>query len=357
MQTKPAYLILENGMVFCGKSFGYQAEASGELVFTTAMTGYLETLTDQGFYGQLVVQTFPLIGNYGVISQECESKGTSPAAYIVRDICQEPSNFRSEGALDVFLSENKIVGIYDIDTRRLTRVLRKEGTMMAKIVSELPADMDALKAELAAIKPCNAVAAVTCREASTVAPENPAHRVVLWDFGTIDSIAAELTARGCEVITVPADTTADAIAAYNPDGIVLSNGPGDPMANPAIIAEIGKLAEKKLPMFGICLGHLMLAVSQGAVSEKMLHGHRGSQPAVRTSDKRVFITSQNHGYALAEDKLPEGIETIFRNGNDGSIEGVAYKNIPAFSVQFRPGSAGGPSATDFLYDQFIDMMA
>ena len=166
-----------------------------------------------------------------------------------------------------------------------------------------------------------------------------------------------LTARGVEVISVPASATAEEILAYNPDGVVLSNGPADPMANPAIIAEIAKLAEKKVPLFGICLGHLMLAVSQGAVSEKMGHGHRGGQPAVRVSDKRVFITSQNHGYALKADSLPENIEVTFTNGNDGSIEGVEYKNIPAFSVQFRPGTAGGPSATDFLYDKFIGMMA
>lgn len=357
MNMKPAYLILENGMVFCGKSFGYEAETSGEVVFTTAMTGYLETLTDQGYYGQLVVQTFPSIGNYGVISQDLSSKGTAPAAYIVRDICQEPSNFRCEGALDVFLNENKIVGLYDIDTRKLTRALTRDGAMNAKITYALPEDIEAVKAELAALKAPNAVAAVTCREAVTVTPENAKHRTVVWDFGALDDIAAQLTARGSEVITVPAGTTAEEILAYNPDGVVLSNGPADPMANPAIIAEIAKLAEKKIPMFGICLGHLMLAVSQGAVSEKMGHGHRGGQPAVRVSDKRVFITSQNHGYALKADSLPEGIEVTFKNGNDGSVEGVEYKNIPAFSVQFRPGSAGGPSATDFLYDKFIGMMA
>ncbi len=356
MQTKPAYLILENGTVFCGKSFGYAAETSGEIVFTTAMTGYLETLTDQGYYGQLVVQTFPLIGNYGVISHDCESKGVSPAAYIVRDICQEPSNFRSEGALDVFLSENKIVGIYDIDTRRLTRILRTQGAMNAKITFTLPEDIEAVKTELSALKASDAVHAVTCKEPATITPENAAHRTVVWDFGASDTISAELSARQCEVITVPADTTAEQILAYEPDGIVLSNGPGDPMANPAIIAEIAKLAEKKIPMLGICLGHLMLAVSQGAISEKMLHGHRGGQPVIRLSDKRVFITSQNHGFALAADKLPETIEVSYKNGNDGSIEGVEYKNIPAFSVQFRPGTAGGPSATDFLYDKFIGMM-
>ncbi len=356
MQTKPAYLILENGTVFCGKAFGYESEAVGEIVFNTSTTGYLSTLTDQGYYGQFVVQTFPLIGNYGVISQECESKGVAPAAYIVRDICQEPSNFRCEGSLDIFLNKNKIVGIYDIDTRSLTKILRKNGTMNAKITYTMPEDIEACKSELAAHKIIGAVEAVTCKEVKTVSPQAAAHRTVLLDFGASDTIASELAARNCEVITVPAGTSAEDILAYNPDGIVLSNGPGNPMENPTIIAEISKLAKAGIPMFGICLGHLMLAISQGAKSVKMLHGHRGGQPVVRSTDKRVFITSQNHGYVLDADALPESLEISYKNGNDGSIEGVDYKNIPAFSVQFRPNAAGGPSATDYLYDKFIDMM-
>lgn len=356
MQTKPTYLVLENGMVFCGRSFGYEAETIGEAVFTTAMTGYMSTLTDQGYKGQLVVQTFPLIGNYGVVSHECESKGVAPAAYIVRDLCQEPSNFRCEGALGVFLNEHKVVGIEGIDTRKLTRVLRDNGSMMAKITYTLPENVDTVIAEIKAYKAPNAVSAVTCDEITTLTPDNAAHKVVLWDFGTSDSIAAALTARGCEVITVPASTKAADILAYKPDGVVLSNGPADPMANPEIIAEIKKLADVKLPMLGICLGHLMLALSQGAVSVKLPHGHRGGMPSIRLSDKRVFITSQNQGYTLDEAALPESIKATYKNGNDGTVEGVEYTDIPAIGVQFRPGSVGGPNATDFIYDEFIGMM-
>ncbi len=356
MQTKPTYLILENGMVFCGKSFGYEAEVMGETVFTTAMTGYMSTLTDTGYKGQLVVQTFPLIGNYGVVSHECESKGTSVCAYIVRELCQEPSNFRCEGALDVFLRENKIVGISGIDTRKLTRILRDHGSMKAKIAYELPDDIGTVTAEIKAYTAPDAVSAVTCGETTSEKPENASKKVVLWDFGASDSIKTALLARGCEVITVPAGTKSDDIAALNPDGIVLSNGPSDPMSHPDIIAEIAKITEKNIPMLGICLGHLMLAVSEGAKSVKLPHGHRGGMPSIRLSDKRVFITSQNQGYTLDEATLPENITVTYKNGNDGTVEGVAYKNIPALGVQFRPGTAGGPNATDFIYDEFIGLM-
>lgn len=356
MQTKNAYLVLENGMVFCGRAFGCEAETIGETVFTTAMTGYMSTLTDQGYKGQLVVQTFPLIGNYGVVSHECEKKGVAPAAYIVRDLCQEPSNFRCEGALGVFLNENKIVGIEGIDTRKLTRVLRDNGSMMAKITYTMPENVERVIAEIKAYTAPNAVEAVSCAEVSTTTPENVAHRVVLWDFGAVDSIANALTAHACEVVTVPAGASAEEILKYKPDGVVLSNGPDDPMKNPGIIAEIKKLADKKMPMLGICLGHLMLAVSQGAKSTKLPHGHRGGMPSIRLSDKRVFITSQNQGYTLDEASLSEGIKVTYKNGNDGSVEGVAYENIPAIGVQFRPGSSGGPNKTDFIYDEFIGMM-
>ena len=356
MQTKKAYLVLENGMVFCGRAFGYEAETIGEAVFTTAMTGYMSTLTDQGYKGQLVVQTFPLIGNYGVVSHECETKGVAPAAYIVRDLCQEPSNFRCEGALGVFLNENKVVGIEGIDTRKLTRILRDNGSMMAKITYTLPENVDSVIAEIKAYTAPNMLEAVTCSEVTSKGVENAAHKVVLWDFGAVDSIAASLSERGCEVTIVPASTKAEEILKYKPDGVVLSNGPDDPMKNPEIIAEIGKLADKKMPLLGICLGHLMLAVSQGAKSIKLPHGHRGGMPSIRLSDKRVFITSQNQGYTLDEASLPENIKVSYKNGNDGTVEGVTYESIPAIGVQFRPGSVGGPNRTDFVYDEFIGMM-
>ena len=356
MQTKPVYLILENGAVFCGKSFGYEAETVGEIVFNTGMTGYMSTLTDTGYAGQLVVQTFPLIGNYGMVSHECESKGTSLKAYIAREFCQEPSNFRCEGALGVFLNENKIVGVEGIDTRKLTRILRDCGSMKAKITYTMPADTDAVVTELKAYKAPSLLSEVTCKEIKETKVDNAAHKVVLLDLGAADSIAAALTARGCDVVTVPADTSAEAILGYDPDGIVISNGPGAPDAAPEIVSEIKKLADRKLPILGICLGHLMLAVSKGAKCVKLPHGHRGSMPSIRLSDKRVFIASQNQGYTVDEASLPENIKPTYKNGNDGTVEGVCYTDIPAIGVQFRPGSVGGPNATDYIYDEFIALM-
>ena len=357
MQSKPVYLILENGKVFRGKSFGYEAEAIGELVFTTSMSGYLETLTDPSFLGQIVIQTFPLIGNYGVIPSDFESKSPVLAAYIVRDICQEPSNFRSEGALDVFLKERKVPGVSDIDTRALTRIVREVGVMNAKIMYSLPENLDTVIDELHSFKIKDAVERVTCDKVEVTTPEEKKYRVVLWDFGSKENIRRQLLERGCEVVKVPASTTAEAIAAMKPDGIMLSNGPGDPADNPGVIAELKKLCEYKIPTFGICLGHQLLALAMGAKSNKLKYGHRGAnQPAIRRCDNRVFITSQNHGYEILADSLPEGASLSYVNGNDGTCEGVDYTSIPAFTVQFHPEAAAGPHDTEFLFDRFIAMM-
>ena len=356
MQTKPTYLILENGTVFCGRSFGYEAETTGEIVFTTAMTGYMSTLTDQGYKGQLVVQTFPLIGNYGVVSHECQSKPVAAAAYIVRELCQEPSNFRCEGALGVFLKENNVVGIEGIDTRKLTRILRDGGCMKAKITYTMPEDVGVVVDEIKAYTVPNTIAEVTCKEICKFTPDTPSKRVVLLDLGACDSIKDELLSRGCEVITVPAYTKAEDILAYKPDGVVLSNGPTDPAANAEIVTEIKKLADKNIPILGICLGHLLLALSQGAKTVTLPHGHRGGMPSIRLSDKRVFITSQNQGYTLDGASLPEYIKPTYKNGNDGTLEGVSYTNIPALGVLFRPGNVGGPNKTEFIYDEFISLL-
>lgn len=357
MRTKPVYLILENGKVFRGRSFGYEAETMGELVFTTSMSGYLETLTDPSFLGQVVIQTFPLIGNYGVIPSDFECKDTALAAYIVRDICQEPSNFRSEGALDVFLKEHKVVGVSDIDTRALTRIVREVGVMNAKITYSLPEQLDETLDELHGYVIRDAVERVTCKQPEIMTPEDKKYRVVLWDFGTKENIRRQLLARGCEVVKMPASSTAEEIVAMKPDGIMLSNGPGDPTCNPGVIAEMKKLCEYRIPTFGICLGHQLLALAMGAKSKKLKYGHRGeNQPAIRQSDKRVFITSQNHGYEILPDSLPEGASMSFVNGNDGTCEGIDYTSIPAFTVQFHPEAAAGPLDTEFLFDRFIAMM-
>ena len=352
---KKAYLLLENGDVYEGFAFGAEKEVIGELVFTTAMTGYLETLTDPSYFGQIVCQTFPLIGNYGVIPSDFESKKPALTAYIVREWCQQPSNFRCDGVLDTFLKKSNIPGIYGIDTRCLTKTVREYGVMNAAVKYSEPTDED-----LEALRPyriTKAVSSVTTAEPETFKADHAEYNVVLMDFGAKDNIRRELVKRGCNVTIVPGDTAAEEIKALNPDGIMLSNGPGDPAENTGIIEELKKLAEYKIPTFGICLGHQLMALSQGAKTEKLKYGHRGAnQPATDTQTGRVYITSQNHGYAVVASTLPDNAYESFVNANDGTCEGVTYKNIPCFTVQFHPEACGGPLDTSFLFDRFIKMM-
>jgi len=354
--VQKAYLILENGTIFEGKSFGSSGEVVGEIVFTTAMTGYLETLTDPSYYGQIVVQTFPLIGNYGVIPADFESKQPHLKAYIVKDWCQEPSNFRCEGDLDTFLKQSGIIGLYGIDTRALTKIVREHGVMNGKIVQE-GSNAGFLLKELKEYTIVDAVKAVTCSEEKVFFPEKTKYKVALWDFGAKDNICRELVKRGCEVTVIPADTRAERILELNPDGIMLSNGPGDPAENVGIIAELQKLTSAKIPTFGICLGHQLLALATGAKTEKLKYGHRGAnQPALEIETGRVYITSQNHGYAVVNDSLKDGAKISFTNANDETCEGVEYTNMPAFSVQFHPEASAGPLDTAFLFDRFIKLI-
>ncbi len=351
-----AYLILENGKVFEGKSFGAKKETTGELVFTTAMTGYLETLTDPSYYGQVVIQTFPLIGNYGVIPSDFESKKPALRAYIVRNRCQEPSNFRCEGVLDTFLKDNDIPGLYDIDTRSLTRIVREYGVMNCKLTYSLE-NLERDLQEIKSYRVKEAVASTTLDKAEFFESESHKKKVVLMDFGAKANIRRELVKRGCDVTVVPSFTTAEEIKAMNADGVMLSNGPGDPTENVEVIEELKKLAQMKIPTFGICLGHQLLALSQGAKTEKLHYGHRGAnQPAKDLETGRIYITSQNHGYAVVNDSLPQNAKVSFINGNDGTCEGVTYLDMPAFSVQFHPEACGGPQDTAFLFDRFIEMM-
>ena len=355
--SRAAYLILENGTVFEGKAFGAEKETTGELVFTTAMTGYLETLTDPSYYGQVVIQTFPLIGNYGVIPADFESDSPSLKGYIVREWCQVPSNFRCEGDLDTFLKESGIPGIYGIDTRALTRIVREYGVLNCKI-SYSP---DVTKEELDEIKNyviTEAVESTTIKEKEHFDAENGDLNVVLMDFGAKHNIGRELVKRGCNLTVVPAHTTADEIKAMNPDGVMLSNGPGDPSDNTEIIAELKKLCDFGIPTFGICLGHQLLALSQGAKTEKLKYGHRGAnQPVQNLETGRVYISSQNHGYAVVSSTIdPEIADEYFNNVNDRTCEGVRYQKIPACSVQFHPEACGGPRETAYLFDDFLNMV-
>ena len=313
---KKGYLVLQDGQVFEGFRFGGPADAVGELVFTTGMCGYLETLTDPSYAGQIVMQTYPLIGNYGIIPEDFEG-ACCVRGYVVREWCEEPSNFRCQGDLDAFLRDRGVPGLWGVDTRELTRIIREHGVMNAAICDEVPADLTAVKTYAVT----GVVEAVTCRAAS-------AH---------------------------PAETSAEEVLAAKPDGVMLSNGPGDPAENVYQIEQIKKLLGK-VPLFGICLGHQLTALAVGGGTYKLKYGHRGVNQPVRDLDGvRTYITSQNHGYAVDGTSLPVG-KVRFINANDGTCEGIDYPDLRAFTVQFHPEACTGPKDTSFLFDQFVALM-
>ena len=437
-----AFLILADGSVFEGKAIGARGKTIGETVFTTGMTGYIETLTDPSYFGQIITQTFPLIGNYGLIPEDFESKKIWASGYIVREICEKPSNFRCSGDLDSFLKKQGIVGICGIDTRKLTKKLREAGVMNGMIVSGTetadmptetavktagktakPIEKNVMQAEknvmpnlirhleeIRAYKIENAVKSVQQRENSVsgdfkgrsplgegaggngeaiaaegetspnkVSSSDSRFSVCLLDFGAKANIGRELEKRGCKVTILPYDTKTEEVIRLKPDGIMLSNGPGDPAENTAVIEEIRKLCEwnkeivgssptmtgkasetitkKAIPIFGICLGHQMLALARGAKTSKLKYGHRGgNHPCKDLESGRIYITSQNHGYAVETASLPESARLSFVNANDETCEGITYTDIPAFSVQFHPEACGGPHDTNFLFDRFVGMM-
>ena len=347
-----AYLVLSNGMIFEGRRIGAPVDRVGELVFTTGMEGYLETLTDPSYYGQIVTHTFPLIGNYGVIEEDFEGK-SALFGYIVREMCDQPSNFRSQYALNDYLVRQGIPGLCGVDTRQIVRITREEGVMNAMICDQIPEDLSALKN----FRVSGAVQSVTCREKQ----EYPAvgeekYRVALLDCGAKQNIIRSLQRRGCRVAVWPADTKAETVLKSDPDGVMLSNGPGDPKENTGCIEEIKKLLGQK-PVFGICLGHQLTARAMGGDTMKLKYGHRGgNQPVKDLTTGRTWITSQNHGYAVVADSLKgKGIEPCV-NANDGSCEGMAYPEQNCFTVQFHPEACSGPQDTGFLFDRFIAMM-
>ena len=351
-----AYLTLADGCVYTGYAFGYQAEAEGEIVFTTSAIGYLETITDPSYYGQIVVQAFPLVGNCGFISEDLQTNSPKLSAYIVRDLCTVPSNFRTEGTLDEFLKNSKIPGIYGIDTRSLIRHVRDAGTMGAKITYEAP-DVDAILPTIKNYAVKNAVLSVSRCERETIALEGAKYRVAVWDFGSVGKAADLLTKKGCEVTLFPADSKAEDILSTSPDGIVLTDGPGDPAENVSIIKELSEILDKKLPVFGFGLGHQLVALARGGKTDKLKYGHRGAnQPVCREEDGRVFSTSQNHGYVVLPDTLPQCAKVTYRNINDNTCEGVEYTCMPTFTVQFIPSECDGPQNTGYLYDKLIEMM-
>lgn len=358
-QSEKAYLMLANGQVFEGKSLGAKGTVIGEVVFTTGLTGYQETLTDPSYYGQIVTQTFPLIGNYGVNNEDNESARSYVTGYIVRESCDMPSNFRCEGNIRDFLSENNIVGISGIDTRKLTRIIRETGVMNGVITTEdVYSKKDEFLEKIRAFEVKDAVKSVTNSEILTYSGEKPKHKVVLFDFGYKRNIRQELVNRGCEVIVVPADTTTEKIKEINPDGIMFSNGPGNPAENVQIIENIKEIQKLGIAIFGICLGHQLMALANGGKTEKLKYGHRGAnQPVIDLESGLTYVTSQNHGYAVIGESIPAEVGHVSHiNANDKTCEGIRYTAVNAFTVQFHPEAHGGPLDTAYLFDEFVSAM-
>ena len=389
-----AYLILEDGTVFEGTSIGADKEVISEIVFNTSMAGYLEVLTDPSYAGQAVCMTYPLIGNYGVCRQDCESRKPWPDGFIVRELSRMPSNFRSDCSIQEYLKEYDVPGIAGIDTRALTKILREKGTMNGMITTNENYDLEEILPKLSAYTTGKVVEKVSCAEkyevkgardlsengpisgsavfnkeafAAGVKEKRPSmvralngagKRVALLDLGAKENIARSLAMRGCDVTVYPAWTKAEEIIADAPDGIMLSNGPGDPKECTDIIQEIRKLYETDIPIFAICLGHQLMALATGADTHKMKYGHRGgNHPVKDLSTGRVYISSQNHGYVVDTDRLdPQVAVPAFVNVNDGTNEGLRYTGKNIFTVQFHPEACPGPQDSGYLFDRFITMM-
>ena len=356
--AKKAVLLLADGTEFEGWSFGADADAEGETVFTTDMVGYVETLTDPGYFGQLIVQTFPSIGNYGVMMEDFDSSRIWAKGYIVREWCDEPSNFRCEKTLDQLLKEQGIPGIYGIDTRHLTKVLRRSGAMRGLITTrDISGEKEELCRRLSQETTTGQVAAVTGSEIVSYPCGVNGHKVALLDLGVRRSTIKALQAHGCDVTVYPAFTDPKVILESNPDGIFLSEGPGDPAEDTALIANVKTLAASGLPLLAVDLGHQLLALAHGAKTIKLPHGHRGGQPVKDLSMGRTFPTHQNHGYTVDGESLPAGVaEVSHRNINDQSCEGIRYHDIPAVSVQFLPDGDNSQVGTAYIYNEFTAMM-
>lgn len=361
-----AYLILEDGTTFTGRSIGSTKDVISEIVFNTSMTGYLEVLTDPSYAGQAVVMTYPLIGNYGICREDMEAKVSNTDGFIVRELSRLGSNFRNEQSIQDFLVEQDIPGIEGIDTRALTKILREKGTMNGMITTKMPENMEEALAKIKDYSVRGVVDKVTTKEIVSYRPGDlntdsnvsVSKKVAILDVGTKFNIARCLLKRGCEVTIFPARTNPEDILAINPDGIMLTNGPGDPKECTEVIQNLKSLYQSDVPIFAICLGHQLMALATGCDTEKMKYGHRGANHPVKDlKTGRVYISSQNHGYMVKEDSVPSDIaEVAFINVNDKTVEGLKYKNKNIFTVQFHPEACAGPKDSEVLFDRFIKMM-
>lgn len=360
-----AFLILEDGTVFEGKSIGAQKEVISEIVFNTSMTGYLEVLTDPSYAGQAVTMTYPLIGNYGICYQDMESKKGWPDGFIVRELSRMPSNFRSEDTVQSFLEKNDIPGICSIDTRALTKILREKGTMNGMITTNENYNLDEILPKLKEYKVTGVVKKVSCDSVEKYVPGDinsemvtADKNVAVIDVGTKKNIVRCLLNRGCNVTVYPCTFDADEVIASKPDGIMITNGPGDPAECVEIIAQIKKLSESGIPIFAICLGHQLMALAHDAKTYKMKYGHRGANHPVKNLDTgKVYISSQNHGYVVDADSIDENVaRPWFINVNDKTVEGLEYIGKPVKTVQFHPEANAGPKDSEMLFDEFMKMI-
>lgn len=358
--AKKAILVLEDGRTFRGLSFGAEGETFGEMVFNTSMSGYQEILTDPSYAGQLVCMTYPLIGNYGVNEEDTESRRPWVEGFVVREASKVASNWRSSETLDSYLKRHKIVGIEKIDTRALVRYIRDKGAMRAAI-SSVDLDENSLLEKVLASPEMNnreLASAVTVTESFDYpATSEEKYHVVAYDFGVKTNSLREFAKFGCKITVVPAETSAEEVLALKPDGIFLSNGPGDPASMKKTVEEIKKLTTENVPMFGICLGHQILGQVFGGETYKLKFGHRGgNQPIMDLTTRKVEITSHNHGFAVNAESLPADVEVTHVNLNDNTVAGLRHKTLPVFSVQYHPESAPGPHDSEYLFTRFIELM-
>ena len=359
-ESKKAILVLEDGRTFSGASFGAAGKAFGEMVFNTSMSGYQEILTDPSYAGQIVCMTYPLIGNYGINEEDSESRRPWVEGFAVREASKIASNWRSTETLDSYLKRHEIVGIERIDTRALVRHIRSRGAMRAAI-SSIDADEKSLLEKVLnspEMKNRELASTVTTGESFEYESSKDARfHVVCFDFGVKTNSLREFAKMGCKITVVPAETSAEKVLAMKPDGIFLSNGPGDPASMVKTIAEIKKLTEQNVPMFGICLGHQILGQVFGGETYKLKFGHRGgNQPIMALMTGKVEIASHNHGFAVEAKSLPANVEITHVNLNDQTVAGLRHKSLPVFSVQYHPESAPGPHDSEYLFERFIELM-